>query len=158
MSIPVNDNFQNYSPKPLDAKYTKFVAGQAVPYSSVADVNNTIPYAYRSVGLTVLVSVGGVNKEFWYKNGKLNSNLVEKNPPVGGGAVTQAIFSGDGQTLEFEIPHGLTGIPNVVVTPGSEEAAQYSYIEVDSMNITIFFDVAPIEGEDNLLFYWQANL
>ena len=57
MAITINDNFQNNSPKSLDAKYTKFVAGAATPYASVAEANSLIPSGYRSVGLTVLIDI-----------------------------------------------------------------------------------------------------
>lgn len=86
MAITINDNFQNNSPKSLDAKYTKFVSGAATPYVSVAEVNSLIPNEYRSVGLTVLIDIGGVNVEYWYKEGILDGDLVVKLPQLSGTA------------------------------------------------------------------------
>lgn len=74
----INDNFQLYAPKSLDNKYTKVIAGNSVPYASTTEANDSIDSAYRSIGLTVLIDVGAENKEYWYKDGIENSDLVVK--------------------------------------------------------------------------------
>lgn len=83
MSIQINDGFLNNSPKPLDNWYHKsFVAGVSIPYASTSEVNSTIPSAYRSLGLTVLINAGNVNKEYWYKDGVTDGDLIEKDVRV----------------------------------------------------------------------------
>lgn len=79
MPLLVNDTLQNNSPKPLDNKYGVFSSGSFRPYNNVAEVNATIPAAYRSIGLTVLVNTGSGNFEFWYQTGIADGNLVEKS-------------------------------------------------------------------------------
>lgn len=72
MSIVINDSLQSNSPKSIDNKYLK---NGVTAYADVTDVNNTINSAYRSVGLTVLIG----NKEYWYRDGVLNANLIPKS-------------------------------------------------------------------------------
>lgn len=86
MAIIVNDNIQNNSPKSLDAKYTKFVGGLSTPYSSVEEANTIIIPQYRSIGLTVLINIDGVNTEYWYKDGINNIDLVVKDQSLAIGA------------------------------------------------------------------------
>lgn len=78
MSLTVNDALQNNSPKPLDNKYGIFSAGAFRPYASIAEANATIPAAYRSVGLTVVVTTVSGNAEYWYQGGIADGNLVAK--------------------------------------------------------------------------------
>lgn len=78
MSLLVNDALQNNSPKPLDGKYGIFSAGAFRPYASISEANATIPAAYRSIGLTVVVSTISGNIEHWYQGGIADGNLVPK--------------------------------------------------------------------------------
>lgn len=80
--ITINDSFQNNSPKPLNNRYLKFVSGSAQAYNSTAEANVAIPSAYRHLGLTTLVNDGTGNKEYWYKDGILDANLVVKETPI----------------------------------------------------------------------------
>lgn len=75
MAIILNDNLQNNSPKSLDNKYLK--NGLTI-YTDAADANASIPSAYRSRGLTVLINVGGVPTEYWYRDGVANGDLIVK--------------------------------------------------------------------------------
>src|SRR5690349_14141522 len=79
MAIILNDNLQSNSPKSLDNKYLKF---GTTPYVSIADVNATIPLAYRSLGLTVLIDDGSEALEYWYKDGTANGDLVLKTGEI----------------------------------------------------------------------------
>lgn len=81
MAITINDGLQNNSPKPLEAKTGIFASGVFRAYTSVAEANATISSSFRTVGLTVLVNLGGGagNQEFWYKNGILDANLIPKS-------------------------------------------------------------------------------
>lgn len=82
MSLLVNDAIQNNSPKPLDNKYGIFASGAFRAYANVAEANATIPAAYRTIGLTVLVNTGSANVEYWYQAGIADGNLVAKGSGV----------------------------------------------------------------------------
>jgi len=69
--IIINDNLQNNSPKSLDNKY---LVNGMVNYASVAEVNATIPQAYRSLGLTVKIG----SEEYWYRDDITDTGLVLK--------------------------------------------------------------------------------
>lgn len=78
MPITINDSLQNNSPKPLNNKYGVFASGVFRPYNSIAEANSLIPVAYRHIGLTVLINVGGTPTEYWYRSGTSDGSLVEK--------------------------------------------------------------------------------
>lgn len=106
MAILLNDTIQNNSPKPVDNKYGIFASGAFRAYNSVSEANATIPSAYRSMGLTVLINTGSANIEYWYKAGITDSDLIPKltslsaNSPLalGSGILTinQSTTSTDG--------------------------------------------------------------
>lgn len=75
MAIGLNDNIKIEAGKPGDAKYLNPLN---TPYSSINEVNTTIPVPQRHVGLTVNIN----NVEYWYKLGVTDTNLVLKT--VGG--------------------------------------------------------------------------
>jgi len=92
MPITINDSLQNSSPKALDVKYGVFASGTFRAYNSTTEANSSINAAYRSVGLTVLVNVGGTNTEYWYQAGTGDGNLVPKGASVS--VSTPLTFSG----------------------------------------------------------------
>jgi hypothetical protein len=68
-----------------------------------------------------------------------------------------AVFSGDGTTTQFTIPHGLYTAPRIVsVTPGS--SLPQFYVSVDNTNIYVNFASAPPSGTDNIKLYWYAEV
>jgi hypothetical protein len=67
--------------KPADAKY--FLSGET-PYNSVANVNANIPSGIRHIGLTVNI----LGDEYWYKNGILDGDLIDKNTTFTATAIT----------------------------------------------------------------------
>lgn len=73
-----NDNFSLRGPKLLDERSGKELAGITVPFDSVAEANSSILEAYRCEGLTVLISDGVSNVEYWWKDGIADGDLVEK--------------------------------------------------------------------------------
>jgi hypothetical protein len=75
--INLNDNFKINAGKPIDSKYLNGV----IDYSSISEVNLIIPQSERYLGLTVRIN--GV--EYWYKNGKLDTDLVVKSIGFSGG-------------------------------------------------------------------------
>ena len=102
----ITNGIQSNSPFPLDNKYAKRTGNISQPYESLAEVNTTINPAYRYKGLTVLVNIGGENKEYWYKDGTLNGQLVLKAVPGPPG------------------PAGTGSIPNYVLTSEIQTAAK----------------------------------
>ena len=70
MAILLNDNIQIEAGKHIDNKYG--------PYNDLASVLTTIPSFKRARGLTVGVIEGGLLKEYWFKEGINNNDLVEK--------------------------------------------------------------------------------
>ena len=81
MAILLNDNIQIEAGKHIDNKYG--------PYNDLASALASIPSFKRVRGLTVGVIEGGLLKEYWFKEGVGNSDLIEKttvtNNTGGGG-------------------------------------------------------------------------
>ncbi|HEY4062336.1 MAG TPA: hypothetical protein VGM30_10570 [Puia sp.] len=82
MPIQINESLQNFSPKPLDRRYCKFSGGKATPYNEVAEALAAVNIAYRYQGLTLLISVAGAVKEYWFYGGTADSNLVLRDIPL----------------------------------------------------------------------------
>jgi len=93
MSIILNDNIRNDSPKILDNRYSK---NGVTPYIDVADANATIPLTYRALGLTVLIG----SDEYWYQNGVTDIDLVIKS---GGGSINGTL-----NRIAMFTPNGLS--------------------------------------------------
>jgi len=74
MAINLNDNIAVLGAKPTDARYLD----NLTPYADVNAVNTAIAANKRYTGLTV--NVGGV--EYWYKDGILDGNLVQKESNI----------------------------------------------------------------------------
>lgn len=77
--------------KPVDAKYG--------PYASVAAALADIPLTMRYIGLTVGIDDSATElKEYWFKAGVTNADLVIKNAGSGavGGSVTVSKIAADG--------------------------------------------------------------
>lgn len=79
--------------------------------------------------------------------------------PVIGLRTGSQLFSGDGSTTVFNITHG--GFP---FTPtyydvgiGAPAAAGIYYLSINSVNIVVTFDVAPITGVNNITLTWAAR-
>lgn len=75
MSIILNDNIKVNAGKPSEAKYLN---GSNVAFSSVSDVNSSVPIAERHLGLTVLINTGTTNVEYWWKDDVNDDDLIEK--------------------------------------------------------------------------------
>ena len=91
MAINLSDNIKVSAPKPADSRYLNIT----VPYSGTSHVNFIIPTGERYLGLTVLINgtqTGGVNKEYWYKAGVTDPDLVLKS--LGGTSVLTGATNG----------------------------------------------------------------
>lgn len=80
MPITINDQFAVQAGRSVDNRLGKLVAGQTVPFASVAEANTAIPAAYRHLGLVVMVSLSGLPVDHYYRDGIADANLVEKLP------------------------------------------------------------------------------
>jgi len=91
MAINLSDNIKVQAPKPADSRYLNIT----VPYSGTTHVNILIPSGERFPGLTVLINgteTGGVSKEYWYKVGVADVDLVLKS--LGGTSVLTGATNG----------------------------------------------------------------
>ena len=70
MAILLNDNIQIETGKHVDNKYG--------PYADLASALTAIPSFKRVRGLTVGIIEGGLLKEYWFKEGINNIDLIEK--------------------------------------------------------------------------------
>ena len=71
MSIKLSDSIRVGQQKPLEDKYFN----ELVPYTSTSQVNTLLLKSVRHIGLTVNIN----GKEYWYKDGIEDSNLVLKS-------------------------------------------------------------------------------
>lgn len=92
----------------------------------------------------------GIGSELFYTVGGTRRPLIPKT-------IGQAVFSGDGLTTTYNIPHGLGGAVKAVVTPGSLDSKNF-HITSDANNIQVTFEVAPPVGTNNIILNWIANL
>lgn len=146
----INDNFQNNTPKPLDAKYLKANGILYQPYSSIADVNASISTFYRHQGLTVLVNDGGTFTEYWYKDGTANEHLVVKS---GGSAPSYGYVNGlkiDGENVEFGglLDHNTSLDGNQLLLDYSN-FRQLSFTSATSLDIPDYLALLSIAHNDN---------
>jgi len=75
MAIILNDNIKINAGKPSESKY---LSSGNTAFTSVSEVYTQIPISERYLGLTVLLDSGGSNVEYWWKEGVLDTNLIEK--------------------------------------------------------------------------------
>ena len=71
----------------------------------------------------------------------------------------QATFSGNGATVAFSFPHGLSFQPWVIATAAT--AVSFSHATSDATNVTFHFSAAPAAGTDNVVINYilkESNL
>jgi hypothetical protein len=80
MSIQLNSNLKIAAPASADKRYLseRTLSGSPLPYSATTEVFSTIPLSERHSGLTVFITTGGTNLEFWFKDGVSNGSLIQK--------------------------------------------------------------------------------
>ena len=92
MSLQLSYGLKLVNPVPVD-EYKGIKTGSTWrPYNDVAEVNATIVLALRYVGMTVFVTTPDGLKEYWYKDGVLDVNLVEKTSGAGGSSYIPELF------------------------------------------------------------------
>ena len=119
---PYNDNIKLNAPKALDQRTGKFFGGAWLPYASVAEANTAILPEYRAVGLTVNIAIAGINTEYWYRDGILDADLIQKGAAI----VAGTFFTADTNTL-FLSGDGSVGTPvlgDVQVSKNSNNGIQ----------------------------------
>lgn len=103
----------------------------------------------------------------------INENVPEINFQTGIGALNSdgvadvplleqfgsATFSGDGEKLSFDAPHGLDSEPtSVQVTPTTDDASSISHVQTDATNITVVYDSPPPSGTDNIKINFKLKV
>ncbi len=94
----------------------------------------------------------------------INISGSSSNPTISVTGITalktiQSIQSGDGISLTYSFPHGITGfIPSCYsCISGSIDASNIKYITCDSTNVIIQYSIAPSLGSNNLTFNVLIN-
>jgi len=68
-----------------------------------------------------------------------------------------ATFSGDGVTTDFEIAHGMSEEPTIVLLQAySKDASGDKWVETSETSIIIHFASAPPSGTDNIVIKYLA--
>ncbi|MCR8558138.1 glycoside hydrolase family 55 protein [Mucilaginibacter sp. BJC16-A38] len=68
--------------------------------------------------------------------------------------------SGNGTIITFTVAHGLSGVSSasyVNVTGRSAAAANISWVDIDTTNIYIHYNTAPVTGTNNLIWNWEIK-
>lgn len=66
--------------------------------------------------------------------------------------------SGTGARVTFTIPHGLPEQPSYInISANTQDAGGWRYVNSDSVNLYIYYSVAPAAGADNLRWSWIAR-
>jgi hypothetical protein len=107
MAITLNDNLQIQANKNIDNRYG--------PYVSLAAALAGIATFQRSRGLTIGIIEAGLLKEYWFKDGVADINLVEKKTASGEGARSNLIYK-----IEYD---GSSGIYIGTAPTGSSESS-----------------------------------
>jgi hypothetical protein len=106
MAISLNDNLQIQAGKHIDNRYG--------PYGSLSTAVTAISGFQRSRGLTVGVIEAGLLKEYWFKDGVANGDLVEKTTSG----------SGTGSQLQYKSEYyGSSAIYVGTAPTGSSESS-----------------------------------
>jgi hypothetical protein len=123
MSIQYQENIRIAAPTPLDRKYysSRKVSGVQVPYSATTEVNLVLTTSERFEGLTVNVN----GTEYWYKDGILDVNLIEKKYDS---TIPEGDFVTGGTNLGFF--SGKTGIQTLPVTNLSDSSYNGNYYSI----------------------------
>jgi len=93
--IPTNNGFEILAPRYADGRMGKLSGGRSVPFDSVEEANAAINPAFRSVGLVVNITIGGVPAQYWYAANITDEGLVLKD----GGAINSTSFVNDANSL-----------------------------------------------------------
>jgi hypothetical protein len=140
----------------LNASGIKVVGNEFIPPSS-GTVIGAIGLK-NSIGTVVDGNSFRISPALVYRD-TTSTAIIGKNygyTSVNGGT---AMFSGDGTTTQFRIPHGLASTPSkVLVTPGSSDAQGAFYVTADATYIYVNYATAPPSGTNNIVLYWYAEV
>lgn len=128
--------------------WTRWTAAPTTPtgaWNKGDFVTNDNPATGSPIGWVCTVAgTPGTWKEF---------GIIEKRKS---GTSTQ---SGTGILTSFTIAHSLGATPTFLsVQAGSANAVGIAYVTADATNITVYYDIAPLTGTNNLTFYWEATV
>lgn len=155
----LSNNLQPNVPKSLDNRTGKVVSGVWQPYASVNEANSLINGAYRYKGLTVLVNVGGISTEYWYRDGVADNDLIVKS--AGGGTDT----TGFGLATRKQVHDSTQYLRELIANSGDSLSRKYITRIIDSVQqfYTLPKDTSVIiYVKDNIrtsgkAFVWRPN-
>lgn len=159
----INDNFHLNAGKSLDDRKGKVIAGKTVPFISVTEANSFILSSFRYIGLTVFVNDGSGLREFWYKNGTSDSDIVEKIATANTVFGLPYFTSGydinlDGTISSFTFLPTLDFTPaNVIVVTTNIDAAGFEY-SLNNSIVTVQYSTGPNTGVTHFGFtFFKPN-
>jgi len=87
-----------------------------------------------------------------------NGNIIRENRGYVAENYGTAIFSGDGETTTFPIPHGLSGTPKSwSVEAASADAMGNRYVVANATHLIVTYAFPPPQGNDNVVLVWRAE-
>ena len=99
-----------------------------------------------TIKATKFITTSGMSTQMVMGDGSLSSTAY--------GASTQ---SGTGLATSYTISHGLGSTPTwFIVNAASSDAQNIAYVIANSTTITIYYNLAPPSGTNNLVFNWRA--
>lgn len=97
-------------------------------------------------------SISEGDDNLYYTDSRVDTRVNEIRP------TGQATFSGDGETKQFSVAHGLNVKPDSwIITPTTDDASSFSHVTANDSNLIITYDTAPPPGTDNLVINWMVS-
>ncbi|MEM1563218.1 MAG: NosD domain-containing protein [Candidatus Bathyarchaeia archaeon] len=87
-----------------------------------------------------------------------NGNIIRQNRGYIAENGGIAIFSGDGETTSFIIPHGLSSTPRCwSIEAASADAMGNKYVTANATHLIVQFAAPPARGDANIILVWKAE-
>lgn len=87
-----------------------------------------------------------------------SGNIIRENRGYVAENSGTAVFSGDGETTSFPIPHGLDGTPRSwSVEAASADAMGSRYVTANATHVIVTYAAPPPPGNDNVVLVWRAE-
>lgn len=119
---------------------------------------SALPYAYNQGSLTVGSKIIYPAYRLTVEgNQQVLGNIFANGERVNGTG-GEALFSGNGTTVTFAIPHGLGYKPTkYTALAGSDDVGMIKKVTADATNIYVTLVIAPPTGTNNVTIPWTAR-